>query len=221
MRHLSLEAKRPLSPWLGLVAPIAIGCALHSAPSFETAAEPPDEPRRPDGVAVDLEGSLPNPQSTGNTNAGLVPLKEPVDTSQAVDAVRTFFHAVSEENMEVLRSVLASDAQLMPLVGGNPDRVDRQWERRFSKLDYTALGSEPLYRESMIEVYRFEDLNEPMAGRPLRPAAMVADDVLIRVPVTRTRFGIDRVFGSEILFLMRRESRAFLINTIHEDFTPP
>ena len=99
--------------------------------------------------------------------------------------------------------------------------AERHWERRFRKLDYTALGSEPLYRESMTETYRYDDLAEPMAGRPLRPAAMLPDDVLIRVTVTRTRFGIDRVFGPEVLFVLRRDGRVFEIQTVHEDFTAP
>jgi hypothetical protein len=207
--------------WLMLSPLLAAGCSIHQAPPFETASRPPDEPRRPDGVAVDLEGSLPPAQATGSTESGLVPLKEPLDVSQAMQAVRTFFHAVSDEDLEAMRTVLASDAQLLPLGTGNGMRVDRHWERRFRKLDYTALGGEPLYRESMVETYRYEDLDTPLAGRPLRPAAMVPDDVLIRVPVTRTRFGIDRVFGDEILFVLRREARQFEIQTVYEDFTAP
>ncbi len=210
---------RPAS--LLLLASIAAGCAIHTSPSFETASEPPDEPRRPDGVAVDLEGSLPPAKTTGSTQSGLVPLKEPVDISQAMHAVRTFFRGISDEDMDLMRSVLAGDAQLLPIGTGNGMRAERHWERRFRKLDYTALGSEPLYRESMVETYRYEDLDEPMAGRPLRPAAMVPEDVLIRVLVTRTRFGIDRVFGPEILFVLRREGRVFEIQTVHEDFATP
>jgi len=200
---------------------LATGCAVHQSPHFDTTHDLPDVPRRPDGVAVDLEGSLPPAQSTGSTSSGLVPLKEPVDVSQAMQLVRTFFRAVSTEDLDAMRSVLASDAQQLPLTAGNGMRVDRHWDRRLRKLDYAALGAEPLYRESMVETYRYEDLDSPLTGRPLRPAAMLPDDVLIRVPVTRTRFGIDRVFGEEVLFVLRREQGRFEIQTIYEDFTAP
>ncbi len=196
-------------------------CTVHRPASFDTATEVPDAPRRPDGVAVDLEGSLPPPTSTGETHAGLLALAEPVDISQALDVVRSFFRAISREDLDAIRGVTVPDAQLLPIGSGNGMQVDRHWDRRFRKLDYGSLGNEPLYRESRIETYRYEDLEEPMAGRPLRPAAMTPEDVLVRVPVTRTRIGIDRVFGSEVRFLVRPGDRGFQIQTVYEDFTPP
>lgn len=206
---------------LPTIALLAVGCTLHRAPGFETAHEPPDAPRRPDGVAVDLKGALPAAQVVGATADGLVPLKEPIDVSQAMTAVRTFFRAVSDEDIDGMRSVLASGAQLLPIGTGNGMPVDRHWERRFRKLDYAMLGGAPLYRESMVETYRYEDLDQHLAGRPFRPANMAPDDVLIRVPIVRTRIGIDRVFGNEILFVLRRAGRRFEIHTVYEDFSVP
>ena len=188
---------------------------------FETSREPSEQPRRPDGVAVDLEGSLPVARTSGSTHDGLIALQEPVDASLAMQSVRTFFRAIGSEDLEGMKTVLSNDAQLLPIGTGNGMPVERHWDRRFRKLDYTSLGGEPMYRESMIEVYRYEDLEQAMAGRPLRPAAMMQEDVLIRVPVTRTRVGIDRVFGEEIRFLLRRQDRRFEIQTVYEDFAAP
>lgn len=203
------------------MASLAFGCATSQPMRFETSPDPSEEPRRPDGVAVDLEGSLPAARTSGSTHDGLVALQEPVDVSLAMQAVRTFFRAIGAEDLEVMKSVLAADAQLLPVGTGNGMPADRHWERRFRKLDYGSLGGEPMYRESMIEVYRYEDLDQALSGRPLRPAAMMPDDVLVRVPVTRTRVGIDRVFGEEILFVLRREDRRFEIQTVYEDFAAP
>ena len=50
---------------------------------------------------------------------------------------------------------------------------------------------------------------------------MTSQDILIRVPITRTRFGLDRVFGSEMYFLLQRQGREFLIRTLIEDFVVP
>jgi hypothetical protein len=204
-----------------IVAATLPACAAHRALQFETASKPPDEPRRPDGVAVDLESALPSAQPTGSTRDGLVPLQEPVDDSHAMQSVRVFFRAVSNEDVETMSSVLANDAQQLPMGTGSGMRVDRHWERRFRKFDYAVGGGELPYRDSMVETYRFEDLAEPLPGRPLRPVSMTPQDVLIRVPVTRTRYGIDRVFGEELLFLLRRQGRQFEIHTVHEDFVAP
>ncbi len=204
-----------------IVAASLPACATHPALQFETASKAPDEPRKPDGVAVDLESALPAAQPSGSTRDGLVPLQEPVDDSHAMQSIRVFFRAVSNEDPETMSSVLANDAQQLPMGAGSGMRVDRHWERRFRKFDYTVGAGELPYRESMVETYRFEDLVEPLPGRPLRPVSMTAQDVLVRVPVTRTRYGIDRVFGEELLFLLRRQGRQFEIHTIHEDFVAP
>ncbi|PIE05568.1 MAG: hypothetical protein CSA75_04070 [Sorangium cellulosum] len=159
--------------------------------------------------------------SKSPTERGLVLLKEPVDISEAMQVVRTFFRAVADEDMDMMRSVLANEAQALPIGNGDPKEAERFWERRFSKFDYTALGGEPMYRESMVETYRYEDLEEPLAGRPQRPATMKSNDVLIRVYVTHTRIGINRVLGSEIFFVLRRTERKFEVQALHEDFTAP
>ena len=199
----------------------ATGCASHTTAEFPSDAERADEPRKPDGVAVDLEGKLPDATSRGSTQAGLVPLQEPVDFTQALTVVKAFFRAVADEDQSALEAVLAPDATLSGLGADGGSPADRFWERRFRKLDYIALGAEPLYRESLVETYRFDDLEEPTAGRPLRPSTMTTQDVLIRVPIARTRLGVDRLFGDEVLFLLNRTDRSFRIHAMFEEFSAP
>lgn len=209
---------RPLAT--SLLACLLCACALHRAPSFETAKSPKDEPRRPDGVAVDLQGSLPEAQPVGSTDEGLLPLKEPVDPSLALHAIRRFFRAVSNEDLDNLVEGVAADAQQLPLGSGSGMPVERHWDRRFRKFDYAA-GVELPYRESTVETYRFEDLDGSLPNRPLRPAGMTPQDVLVRVPIARTHFGLDRVFGEEMLFVLRWQGSQFEIQTVYEDFVAP
>jgi hypothetical protein len=171
-------------------------------------------------VAVDLEGSLPSARTSGSTQEGLLPLKEPVDPSQALFAIRAFFRAVSNEDLDALALVLAVDAQHLPLGSGSSMPVDRHWDRRFRKFDYSS-GVELPYRESMVETYRFDDLGGSLPNRPVRPVGMLQQDVLVRVPISRTRLGLDRVFGEEMLFVLRWVGSKFEIQTVYEDFVAP
>jgi len=183
-------------------------CALHGAPAFETASSPPDEKRRPDGVAVDLEGSLPSARAAGSSQDGLLSLREPV------------FRAVSHEDLDAFVEVLAVDAQHLPLGSGASMPVERHWDRRFRKFDYASAVELP-YRESMVETYRFDDLDGSLSNRPVRPVGMMPQDVLVRVPISRTRSGLDRVFGEEMLFVLRWDGSKFEIQTVYEDFVAP
>ncbi len=195
-------------------------CALHGAPAFETASSPPDEKRRPDGVAVDLEGSLPSARAAGSSQDGLLSLREPVDPSQALVTIRAFFRAVSHEDLDAFVEVLAVDAQHLPLGSGASMPVERHWDRRFRKFDYASAVELP-YRESMVETYRFDDLDGSLSNRPVRPVGMMPQDVLVRVPISRTRSGLDRVFGEEMLFVLRWDGSKFEIQTVYEDFVAP
>jgi len=108
-----------------------------------------------------------------------------------------------------------------PLAGPANAPAERQWEQRLHKLDYKAIGPEPVFRESSIEVYGYRDLELSEGDRPNRPAAMTPEDVLVRVPIEIRRMGSDRLFGDEIMFLTRRQDGAFKIRAMLEDFQPP
>ena len=86
---------------------------------------------------------------------------------------------------------------------------------------YRTLASEVLYQEADIELYRYEDLETPLPGRPLRPADMATTDVLLRVPILVVRAGNERVFGDDILFHLRRDKSKYVIRRLIEDFQLP
>jgi hypothetical protein len=208
--------------WAGTFAAAAVACQIERPASFATASALPSGPRKPDGVAVDLQGAIPPAAARAETRAGLVALREPIDMSGAMQPVRQFFEAVAREDPAGIRAVLTFDAQaFMPSGPGSSGmRVEDSWDRRFQKFDYKATGPEPVYRETSIETYRFKDLDEAEGDRPLRPPVMDQQDVLIRVPVEIRRVGVDRVFGDEILFVVRRVEGSFRIRALIEDFQP-
>ena len=207
-------------PLMAAAVMVMPACGAVAVSSFETAAALPKSPRRPDAVAIDRQSPSPPIQSTADTRDGLVTLQEPVDITNAMQTVRIFFRAVLHEDLEAMSSVLTSDAQQYSSASGNGMPMNRHWERRFQKFDHPAAGQLP-FRESMTQVHRYQDLMVPLPGRPSRLENMTSQDILIRVPITRTRFGLDRVFGSEMYFLLQRQGREFLIRTLIEDFVVP
>ncbi|HQP34459.1 MAG TPA: hypothetical protein PLI95_04760 [Polyangiaceae bacterium] len=204
-----------------VIAPSA--CTLQRSATFATASALPSVPRRPDGVAVDLQGTPPPTVARGKTSSGWVTLLEPADASGAVSAVRAFFEAVSREDGAGLREVLTRDA-LWFAPSGNPtgagagSPAEQVWDRRFGKFDYRATGPEPVYRETSMELYAPRDLQDVEGERPARPVMMEEQDLLVRVPIEVRKVGQDRVFGDEILFLVRRTAEGFRVRVVIEDF---
>lgn len=205
----------------GWCALCASNCQLERPTALATASALPSAPRLPDAVAVDPLDSLPAATNRGQTRARLISLREPADASGAMQTIRAFFSAASREDPRALRAVLSSDASLTSSASSSGPPAEAQWDRRFSKLDYRAIGPAAIYRESAVEVYRYEDLDAPVGDRPSRPAMMMPDDIAIRVPIDVRKAGADRLFGDEILFVLRRIDGAFRIRAMIEDFQPP
>jgi ketosteroid isomerase-like protein len=215
-----------------LAAALAAGIALAGAlgapacrssrpATFATASAVPSGPRLPDGVALDREGALPAAGEEASSDQAVAALREPSDPSGALATVRAFFSAVSREDMTALKAALSPDASLSALGGGPSPLAEPQWERRMSKLDYLALGHEPVYRESEVEVYQSRDLELAEGDRPARPPTMAGGDVYVRVPIETRRVGTERLFGDEIGFVLRRSGGTYRIRAMFEDFQAP
>ena len=95
------------------------------------------------------------------------------------------------------------------------------WRGRLRQFHYRALASDVLYQDADIELYRYDDLETPLPGRPFRPPEMARTDVLLRVPLLIVRAGNDRVFGDEMVFLLRRDKGRYRIRQLIEDFQLP
>ena len=190
-------------------------------PSFATAAELPEGPRRPDGVVVDPSPELPPAVEAAEPSSALVALRPPLPEKAARSVVAAFFRAVVSEDLDALADLTTSDASAPNKVRGNAASITDHWRGRMRHFRYRSLAGEVLYQDADIEFYRYDDLETIAVGRPPRPPEMAQSDLLLRVPMLVVRAGSDRAFGDEIFFLLRREKDRFRIRQIMEDFQLP
>lgn len=199
----------------------ACGTTAPRGPSFATLTELPEEPRRPDGVVVDPTPELPAAAEAADEGGGIVALKPPLPDRAARAVVAAFMRAIVNENIEALSDIVASDATVAARGRtGAPSLIDH-WRARMRHFRYRTLAGEVLYQEADVELYRYEDLETPLPGRPLRPPDMIPTDVLLRVPILVVRAGSERVFGDDILFHLRRDKGRYVIRQLVEDFQLP
>jgi hypothetical protein len=202
-------------------APLAAPTHTTEGPSFATAAELPEAPRRPDGVVVDPSPELPQAVEVGHAEAALVALKPPLPERAARAVVAAFFRAVVAEDLEALADLTTPDASAPNRNRGSAASILDHWRGRMRHFRYRALASEVLYQEADVELYRYDDFETLIVGRPPRPPEMARSDLLLRVPMLVVRAGSDRAFGDEIQFVLRRAGDRFRIRQIMEDFQMP
>jgi hypothetical protein len=150
-----------------------------------------------------------------------VRLKAPLPDTLARNLVAAFFRAVVTEDIDALSALVTADASAPVKSRGGSMGIPDLWRSRLRQFRYRTLAGEVLYQESDIELYRYDDLEVVLPGRPLRMPEMARGDVLLRVPLLVVRAGADRVFGDEMLFLLRREQNRYKIREVVEDFQVP
>jgi hypothetical protein len=206
---------------IALVSCAAQKPSTKEGPTFATAADLPEGPRRPDGVAVDPSPELPKPAEGAETAQALVALKPPLPEKAARSVVAAFFRAIVSEDLEALSDLATPDANAPSKSRGSSASIVDHWRGRMRHFRYRTLASEVLYQEADVEFYRFDDLETLLVGRPQRPPEMTRSDLLLRVPMLVVRAGSDRAFGDEIVFLLRRDRDRFRIRQVLEDFQMP
>jgi hypothetical protein len=206
----------------GICGAVALAaCAAHgTGASFATASSLPEEPRRPDGVVVEPSAELPAPSETQPTDRALVSLRAPLPDRAALRLVASFFRATVTENLDALADLVTVDATAPSKTGGTQSLVD-VWRARSRQLHYQPLAGDLLYQESDVELYRYADLDIPLAGRPTRPAVMAPGDELLRVPMRVVQSATERLYGSELVFILRPVRGQYRIRQILEDFQLP
>lgn len=211
---------------VGLV--LATGCGAGA--EFPTASELPDEPRRPDGIAVDLSSEPPASRDRADSRDALVTLRTPLSTDVALLAVRQFFEAIVNEDMPSLEKLvvpeaLLQDTRVRPTGAGVPAQgathgVTSLWRERFNKHEFTGLSPRLLYREGDITTYRKDQLDTlPIAVRYLGPSRAVVDttDLVLHVPIVTHTVKNERLLGDELFFWLRRDGDSYVIYRMAED----
>lgn len=176
-----------------------------------------DDPRRAPGVAVDPQPELPTVRAVAEVSDGLATLAAPPSTEVARHTVRRFFELVLRGDYPALEPLIDENAWFNGGPGGGRQRARSFWQARLTRIDYGSVSLPALYRETDVETYRAEDL---AALRPARSlgTSVTGNDVLVRVPITAPRVGRTRVFGDEVVFVLRPVGTEFVVTELVEDF---
>lgn len=178
----------------------------------------PLSPRHAPGVAVDPVLSLPKASESATTDHGVVVLTEPIDTRSARSVVEAFFTAVVDEAIDDLVLLCESNAKFHVSPRSRSDALAAFWKRRFDRLDYHSLATEVFYRESEMEVHSAHEPATVGLSRSL-PVLPKRAEVLVRTPIVGA--SSSRLFGSDIVFLLRPGPSGYKIAEVYEDFRLP
>jgi hypothetical protein len=209
---------------LALLSLLALGigpaCERTRNLSFETATLAPAKSPRAPGVAVDPAPALPPPQPNASASSGLVVLTAPESEQADRALVETFFDAVTSRDAGRLERLFATGAKAK--TGAKSTEVDAIdfWKSRLSRLDYSKLSGQSVYRRHAVEIYREPDLKVLGGDRQL-PVNVTADQVAVRVPVHSPQTDKTRLFGDEIVFLLTPTEGGLRIVEVVEDFQLP
>jgi hypothetical protein len=193
---------------------LSLGCAA-TAPTFETSATLPDEPRYPAGADIESPTTLPAPAARGNTGDGLVVLQAPTDPRRARATVEAFFRAMVEESPSALESVLAPQALVQ--AGSRREPARTYYLARFMRLDYRTLRGQSLFHPGEVDVWERTEQSELQPSQP--PLDLAPGEVVIRVRNTLSWAGRQRLFGDELLFRLGPNGAGYVIVEIVEDFS--
>ncbi len=200
--------------------------------------------RHPDGVAIDPIAATPEPLEVADASSGVVSLTTPLGSDAARATVRTFFEAVSREDLEALRGTLSSDATSINPATRVRDRVEYAFTRRFQRFEYFSLASVPFWQDDAMEVLRasearalWSDTLGPGALGPGAPGpvggggaqlaspssgdALDSGDVVVRLAVSAPRSGGTPLLGDTMTFLLRRSAGRYVVHRIVEEFALP
>ncbi|MEM9695321.1 MAG: hypothetical protein AAGA56_22450 [Myxococcota bacterium] len=187
------------------------GCAAGAGPNLpsEVAAEEnDDEPRRPDGVAIDRVSPPPSSRSTGAVVDAVLSLRTPLGMDAARTTIERFFQAVLEEDRASLSAIMSPNARAYDLNRGGRGRyqgANALWSTRFRKHEFSELAQRVVYRWTEVYTYR--------RGHALPPELTSLDQrlaspesLVLQIPIhSRTNSLGERLLGPAIFFWLERK----------------
>ena len=206
--------------WLLLLSLSVAACQRTHNLTFETAPLGSAPPRRAPAVAVDPAPALPAPSAHAPAADALVVLAAPSSEYPDQRIVEEFFGAVAARDAERLEQLFQPGAKTRTSAQATEiDAVDF-WKSRLSRLDYSKLTGQSIYRRHAVEVYRAEDLQRLGNDRSV-PLDVADDQLVVRVPLHTPQSDKTRLFGDEIVFLLTETQSGLRIAEIVEDFQLP
>lgn len=209
-----------------LAAPAALAAVLSACapasvapPSAFSTSSSSATPRRPDGVVVDPPTAYPPALESASASSTSVTLRAAPDDAAIERFVLSFFDAISRESIEDLGALVARDALTRANPRGPGAPLLETWRLRLRRLAYEPTAREPAVRGGDVEIFR-----EPLAGRErslAAPPETEPGDVVIRVRPRPPRGTTDRLFGSEMLLLLRRDAAGLRVRSALEEYAVP
>ncbi|MGH7435496.1 MAG: hypothetical protein ACRENE_07460 [Polyangiaceae bacterium] len=206
---------------LGLAAPWALAAPVFVCGACGHVAAPPviappsgsaSAPRAPDGVALDPPPALPAPASRAPAG-GVAALRVPVSREAVAALLRSFFDAWSRESVDDLAELLAPDAgPLEARTRGSRALVDA-WRQRMRTHEYGRLAGVEMVRPERIERWEADELGAE--GAPPHVDARPGE-LTVRAPVETTTVAGERLFGDEVVMLVRAEGGKLKIEAYAE-----
>jgi hypothetical protein len=190
-------------------------------PVFPTSAELPTSPRRPDGVAVDPAAQLPPSSDIARPHDPIAVLRPPLPDKAVLAVIAAFFRSVVNDDVQGLADLITNDATITTRSKAAAPPLLDHWRARMRRISYRKLADQPVYDSAQVEIYRYDDLATARPGRPVRPSTMTRSDLLAQAPVTTSKLGHERLFGDDIVFLLRQENDGLRIREVTEDFQLP
>ncbi|MGZ3421016.1 MAG: hypothetical protein ACXWUG_04620 [Polyangiales bacterium] len=198
-----------------LLLPLAFALGCTTVP-LKTRDAPP--PETSGAVAVDPVPSLPRATDRALSGDGVATLRAPVPREAVAALVRRWFDAFHARDTSGIESDL--DDLIVDLRSEYETTKPRssfvlyELGPRMKSAPFDQVDVDSMYRPQDVEVWAREELG--LAGRPARPNAMQADDLLVRIPIAMTRLGSDVLFGDEVKLLLRRDGSKYRIRGYYE-----
>jgi hypothetical protein len=204
-------------------AAASIGCQRRAGvgPAFATAPELPPPAQRPDGITFDPAAQWPPAADTATTHTPVAVLQPPLPDKAVAAVLSAFFRSIVDNDTRAMANLLTDDAIAATGSGGSVSPLLDAWRARMRRFSYRKLAGQAVYDPTAVEVYRYADLADGQPGQPARPPAMTPSDLLARVPMAAPQIGSDRLFGDQIVFLLRPADGRLQIRAASEDFRLP
>ena len=132
---------------------------------------------------------------------GVVALRVPVAGQVVVDFVLAFVEAWQRESLEALVALLTTDAGPFDARGRGSRVLVDGWRQRLRAHGYGRLAGVEVVHPERVERWERDELGGP--GMPARPADMRPGEILVRIPVETPSVAGERLFGDELLMILR------------------
>jgi hypothetical protein len=130
-------------------------------------------------------------------------LRVPLAQDAVADLVRFFIEAWQRESIDTLAGLLTPDAGPIEARGRGNRALVESWRQRLRAHGYARLAGVEVVRPDRIERWETEELG--FSGAPARPPEMRAGELLVRVPVEVPAIAGERLFGDQIVLIVRRD----------------